>query len=210
VVALVQAGADANLRVYQNFLSYNTPLKLIYDQPNVEYARALLKFGADPHLSLTKHAYRGVISLARTVKLVELLRSEDTGIAIKGGDHQTLLHEAAHRPNAEPELITYLIKNGLSVNDQDLWGSTPLHSLLERTYAHGEDNYSSEEIFEQKLKFLLTEDIDLSKKDNDGRDLEAAARHHTQHRSWLKVPEKIKNHKAYQDEAVRLRSILLD
>jgi ankyrin repeat protein len=211
IIALVKSGANPNLKVNSSPVSYNPPIALIYRHPNYAYAHALIERGADPHLQINKHDTFTAINSAHSVELVELLRSHGVNIDYIGPFTGSFLHNAACQPLAQPELIDYFIKNGLDVNAQtavDL--NTPLHCLLEAANQYSPTYGSSEESFKEKLHYLLTEDIDLSKQDRRGRDLETAAEYHTQHCKWFKAAETIKRHKVYQEEAVRMRAILID
>jgi hypothetical protein len=209
VLALIKAGADANLR-FRNQLNANTPFRLIDDKPNVEYARTLLKFNADPYLKFNEDYNWTAIDIAHTVNLVKLLWSRGVDIMRRDDDCRTLLHKAAEEPRTEPRLIKYFIKNGLSVNDQDLQGNTPLH-LLFKAFTRSPQGKSSSRKFEEKLHHFLTEDIDFSLTNHEGHTVKDEGFMCADILGYRKILRRIiRDHQRYQYEAKRLRSILLD
>jgi len=104
-----------------------------FGEINVEMLRLLLKAGADPNQRLGRRGstptFRYFTSRYQSEEATQMLLEAGADVTVRlPHENRTILHESGFPDN--PVLINILIREGLSVDDVDERGNTPLHRAV--------------------------------------------------------------------------------
>lgn len=126
IACLICAGAHPDQLAFHD----DTALRRATMYQDDKMIRFLLQKKANPNLGSEP------LFWIKSLEIAQLFHAADANFKVVGSLKRTLLHNAVTISYADPELIPFLIRQGVDVNQVDSFSDTPLHTLCDSAYAY--------------------------------------------------------------------------